>query len=258
MLAGPIASLRPRTGGLAVSVVSTNPARCRDCYRCVRTCPVKAVRVASGQAEVAPELCIECGECVRACPQQAKVVRDDVTVVKAALAEGRTVVATVAPSVAAYFGGEGDSSLLSFEPVATALRGLGFAAAGETAVGAAMIAPEHTSLDGDAFPAVARDCLVVPGRGQPRRAVLPGPDRSPGAGGLPDDRARSVSEAGLRIRRLRGVRRAVHCQEGRSDGCGAGRRGGRCADLRRTGAVAGGRGAGDHGRPRPTCGTGGG
>ena len=86
MFAGSGASLRGRQPGIAVSVVSTNPARCRDCYRCVRTCPVKAVRVASGQAEVMPELCIECGKCVSACPQQAKVVRDDLTAVKAAVA----------------------------------------------------------------------------------------------------------------------------------------------------------------------------
>lgn len=37
------------------SVVSTNVARCRDCYRCVRTCPVKAVGVQGGQAQVVPE-----------------------------------------------------------------------------------------------------------------------------------------------------------------------------------------------------------
>jgi PAS domain S-box-containing protein len=164
VLAGPIASLRARTGGPAVSVVSTNPARCRDCYRCVRTCPVKAVRVASGQAEVVPELCIECGECVRACPQQAKVVRDDLISVKAALAAGKTVVASVAPSVAAYFGGDGERSLLSFEPVERALKGLGFAAAAETALGAAIIAPEHrrwAENHPQNRPVIASSCPVV-------------------------------------------------------------------------------------------------
>lgn len=164
MLAGPIASLRERAGGPAVSVVSTNPARCRDCYRCVRTCPVKAVRIASGQAEVVPELCIECGECVRACPQQAKVVRDDVNAVKAALAAGRTVVTSIAPSIAVYFGGEGEKSLLSFEPVEAALKALGFAAAAETAAGAAMIAPEHrrwAEQHPQNWPVIASSCPVV-------------------------------------------------------------------------------------------------
>jgi NAD-dependent dihydropyrimidine dehydrogenase PreA subunit len=84
-------------------VISTNPARCRDCYCCVRTCPVKAVRVSGGQAEVVADLCIACASCVRACPQRAKVVRDDLPLVKAALASGRTVIASVAPSAPAYF-----------------------------------------------------------------------------------------------------------------------------------------------------------
>lgn len=67
------------------SVVYTNLARCRDCYRCVRTCPVKAVRVQNGQAQVVGELCITCGSCVRACPQGAKSVRDDLPIVKEAI-----------------------------------------------------------------------------------------------------------------------------------------------------------------------------
>ncbi len=147
-------------------VVSTNPARCRDCYRCVRICPVKAVRVASGQAEIVPELCIECASCVRACPQKAKVVRDDLAAVKAALAAGRTVVASVAPSIAAYFPVDGAPALglTSFEPVAAALAQLGFAASGETALGAAMVGPAHKEWSlahEERWPVIASSCPVV-------------------------------------------------------------------------------------------------
>ncbi len=152
--------------GRPVGVVSTNPARCRDCYRCVRVCPVKAVRVASGQAEVAPELCIACGACVSACPQRAKVTRDDLPAVKAALAAGRTVIATVAPSVAAYFpvNGAPDRGLLSFEPIAAALAALGFAAADETAVGAAMVGLDHgdyAHAHPERWPIISSSCPVV-------------------------------------------------------------------------------------------------
>lgn len=86
-----------------LGVISTNVARCRDCYRCVRACPVKAVRVKEGQAHVVPELCIACGSCVCACPQKAKTVRDDRPVVQNAIRAGRKVIASVAPSFPAFF-----------------------------------------------------------------------------------------------------------------------------------------------------------
>lgn len=166
MSTGWSASLNATARGAFVPVVSTNPARCRDCYRCVRVCPVAAVRVASGQAEVIPELCVECGSCVRACPQKAKVVRDGLAPVKAALAEGRKVVASVAPSVAAYFPVDGDPAvgLTSFAPVANALAHLGFAASAETAVGAAMVGPAHkewTVAHPERWPVIASSCPVV-------------------------------------------------------------------------------------------------
>ena len=149
-----------------VGVVSTNPARCRDCYRCVRVCPVKAVRVTGSQAEVAPELCIACGMCVGACPQHAKVTRDDLPAVKAALRAGRVVVATVAPSIAAYFPVDGapDRGLLSLDPLAEALTALGFAAVTETAVGAAMVGLDHgeyAHAHPEAWPVISSSCPVV-------------------------------------------------------------------------------------------------
>lgn len=139
-------------------VISTNPARCRDCYRCVRTCPVKSVRVSGGQAEVVAELCIACASCVRACPQRAKVVRDDLPLVKAALAGGRTVVASVAPSAPAYF------DMPAFAAMETVLGALGFAAASETAFGAEMVGRAHGELisQGSApWPVIASACPVV-------------------------------------------------------------------------------------------------
>ena len=144
----------PDTAGL----ISTNPARCRDCYRCVRTCPVKAVRVRGGQAEVVSDLCIACASCVRACPQRAKVVRDGVGPVKAALAAGRTVVASVAPSAPARF------PMASFAQMQEALAALGFTAAGETALGAEMTGQAHGELveqDRQRWPLIASSCPVV-------------------------------------------------------------------------------------------------
>ena len=56
---------------LARQVVFTNKARCRDCYRCVRVCPVKAIQMRDGQAYVVDSRCIACGTCVEVCKFKA-------------------------------------------------------------------------------------------------------------------------------------------------------------------------------------------
>ncbi|HOR01430.1 MAG TPA: [Fe-Fe] hydrogenase large subunit C-terminal domain-containing protein [Anaerolineae bacterium] len=139
-------------------MIQTNVARCRDCYSCVRACSVKAVRVQDAQAQVVQELCIVCGTCVRACPQGAKQVRNDRSIVEQALAEGRPVVASVAPSAPAFF------DLTSFVAMEEALQALGFAAAGETAFGAEMVGRAHGRLlaeGGGVRPVIAAACPVV-------------------------------------------------------------------------------------------------
>jgi iron only hydrogenase large subunit-like protein/uncharacterized Fe-S cluster-containing protein len=139
-------------------VLSTNPARCRDCYRCVRTCPVKAVRIESGQAQIVPELCIACASCLRVCPQGAKLVRDDRDLVRQAIREGKRVIASVAPSAPAFFGIE------LFGQLADALLALGFTAAEETAFGAEMVGLAHRDLVDAAperWPIITSSCPVV-------------------------------------------------------------------------------------------------
>ena len=123
-------STAPATG----PVVFTNKARCRDCYRCVRVCPVKAIRMHEGQANVVPQRCISCGTCVRECPQGAKSYRRDLGRARELFAAGVRVAASVAPSFAAVFPAWLRRRLPS------ALRQLGFAYVGETAIGAYQVA----------------------------------------------------------------------------------------------------------------------
>ncbi|MCU0873819.1 MAG: 4Fe-4S binding protein [Pirellulaceae bacterium] len=115
-------------------VVFTNKARCRDCYRCVRFCPVKAIRMHHGQASIDAERCVACGTCVRECPQQAKAFRNDLDRAKRLFAEPGRVACSLAPSFAAAFPGWQRSRLPS------ALRRLGFDYVGETAIGAYHVA----------------------------------------------------------------------------------------------------------------------
>ncbi len=139
-------------------VIITNPARCRDCYRCVRHCDVKAIRVHDGQAQVVPELCIVCGTCIRTCPQKAKDVHSATPDVKQALVEGRKVIASVAPSAPAYFG------FHHFSEMETALKQLGFYAAEETAVGAEIVGLAHRDYMEqmpDRWPVIVSACPVI-------------------------------------------------------------------------------------------------
>jgi iron only hydrogenase large subunit-like protein/uncharacterized Fe-S cluster-containing protein len=139
-------------------VVSTNVARCRDCYRCVRACRVKAVRVKEGQAQVVPDLCIACGSCVCACPQKAKSVRDDRPAILKAIGEGRTVVASVAPSFPAFFPVE------SFSQLEEALGKIGIRAAEETALAAQMVGLAHRDLvdrNPDRWPVITSSCPAL-------------------------------------------------------------------------------------------------
>ena len=115
-------------------VVFTNKARCRDCYRCVRVCPVKAIRMHEGQANVVDARCISCGTCVRECPQGAKSYRRDLDRARDCLLPSVRVAASVAPSFAAVFPAWQRRRLPS------ALRQLGFAYVGETAIGAYYVA----------------------------------------------------------------------------------------------------------------------
>lgn len=121
-------------------IVFTNKARCRDCNRCVRVCPVKAIRITDGQAFVEDDLCIACGTCIRECPQGAKTFRNDVERASRILSGCGTVAASVAPSFPAVF------NTWEQKRLASALRRLGFSYVTETAIGAAEVAKYSAEL----------------------------------------------------------------------------------------------------------------
>ncbi|MEG1553127.1 MAG: [Fe-Fe] hydrogenase large subunit C-terminal domain-containing protein [Kiritimatiellia bacterium] len=115
-------------------------AQCRDCYKCVRRCPVKAIRVENDHAVVSPDDCIYCGTCVSTCPNHAKMVRDDLQSVRTLVTARKDVVVSVAPSFASEFPGI-DPARFS-----TALKKLGFAVVRETAVGANIVSRRVAEL----------------------------------------------------------------------------------------------------------------
>lgn len=108
-------------------------SNCKNCYKCIRHCPVKSIRFSCNQAYIAEDECILCGHCFMVCPQNAKVIRNDVEKVKAVIKDRKPVYASIAPSFAANYIG---TSIRSMEK---ALKKLGFWGASETAIGATMV-----------------------------------------------------------------------------------------------------------------------
>lgn len=116
--------------------IYTEKAACQDCYKCVRQCTVKAIRVENGRAAVVKDLCVLCGHCVEVCPVGAKKVRNDLGRVRKLIESGKRIIASLAPSFASEFPG------LDLERMAAALRRLGFWAVSETAWGADLVSRE--------------------------------------------------------------------------------------------------------------------
>ncbi|MBX3043355.1 MAG: 4Fe-4S binding protein [Candidatus Kapabacteria bacterium] len=85
----------------SLQIVYTNKAKCLDCNRCVRVCPVKAIRIKNSQAFVDWEKCIVCGNCVNECPQSAKTYRNDIFTVQELLKSDKPTAVIVAPAYAA-------------------------------------------------------------------------------------------------------------------------------------------------------------
>lgn len=115
-------------------------SNCKNCYKCIRHCPVKSIRFSGNQAHIIGDECILCGQCFVVCPQNAKEITSEVEKVKVMLQSGEPVYVSLAPSFVANYDGVG------FGAMRHALQALGFADAEETAVGATIVKREYDRL----------------------------------------------------------------------------------------------------------------
>lgn len=111
---------------------STN---CKNCYKCVRTCAVKAIEIKDDQANIIAERCVACGHCLVVCPQNARDIQSSLENVIQAIADGKHVVVSLAPSYRAYF--EESNRFIA------ALKLLGINQIEETAVGAEIVSKAY-------------------------------------------------------------------------------------------------------------------
>ncbi|WMJ78246.1 MULTISPECIES: [Fe-Fe] hydrogenase large subunit C-terminal domain-containing protein [unclassified Sedimentibacter] len=107
------------------------PANCKNCYKCVRNCSVKAIKMIDDQAQIVEDKCIACGTCFLVCPQNARNIHSDLENVFNAVKDGRKVIVSIAPSYLGVY--EEPYKLISV------LKHLGAALVEETSIGAAKV-----------------------------------------------------------------------------------------------------------------------
>ena len=115
-------------------------SNCKNCYKCIRHCPVKATRFSGNQAHIIGNECILCGHCFVVCPQNAKEIASEVEKVKVLIHSGEPVYVSLAPSFVANYEGVGIGAMRE------ALQKLGFADVEETAIGATMVKNEYERM----------------------------------------------------------------------------------------------------------------
>lgn len=107
--------------------------KCNNCYRCLRTCPSKAITILEDHAEIVDDLCISCGKCQVVCQEGALHIKSSISQVKEAIKSNNRVIASLAPSFAGAF------NMSNEYQIVTALKKLGFEIIEETAIGAEII-----------------------------------------------------------------------------------------------------------------------
>ena len=115
-------------------------SNCKNCYKCIRHCPVKAIRFSGNQAHIIGNECILCGQCFVVCPQDAKQIVDETEKVKVFLQSPEPVIVSLAPSFIANYTGVGINSMRD------ALQKLGFYDVEETAIGATIVKKEYERM----------------------------------------------------------------------------------------------------------------
>jgi len=116
--------------------IYTEANNCQDCYKCIRHCPAKAIKIEDHSASIMHNLCIFCGICTTVCPAEAKIIRNDIHTANYYLHQKDPVYLSLAPSFVSDF------SEWPLEKFIAACKKLGFEAVSETALGAEILSAQ--------------------------------------------------------------------------------------------------------------------
>ena len=113
---------------------------CKNCYRCLRKCPIKSVSFVGDESHIIHDDCIYCGKCFLECPQNVIVIRDDVVRAKRLINAGYKVIVSLAPSFISNY------SEYDVEAFKGAIKKLGFFDVEETAIGATIVKKAYDEM----------------------------------------------------------------------------------------------------------------
>jgi len=139
-----------------MAILSTIQTEGRRYHSCIGACPVKAIRIKKGQAEIIEEYCIYCGCCVRVSSENAIQIESHIELTWTLLANNTKVIAVLDPSFPAAFND------IPPEKLVGALKKLGFSEVYESAFGAQLISSlGYTKLLNNNRPIISSSCPVV-------------------------------------------------------------------------------------------------
>lgn len=121
-------------------LIEIDSSLCTLCYACVRTCPVKALKIfKNGQIPVFdPDLCIGCGNCVHTCSYEAINYRSSISEIEAYFKQGLNVVAICDPAISAEF-----NDITDYRKFVSMIKMLGFSSVYEISFGADLVAKAY-------------------------------------------------------------------------------------------------------------------
>ena len=125
---------------MELKCLTLKKSNCKNCYKCISHCPVKAIRFSGNQAHIIDNECILCGQCFVVCPQNAKEIINEREKAKVFIQSQEPVIVSLAPSFVANYDGVG------IESMRKALKKLGFFDVEETAIGATIVKNEYERM----------------------------------------------------------------------------------------------------------------